>query len=144
MKKHFIKIIFSILIAQLLVFYLLAYYSGFKPKLTDNGDDTLHRHRQLLHNSSLHQLSKPLVMQASDQRVRFLRKYCKKHKKELTGTFPYYADGSWMSLLTRWIWMASPHHRLFYCATPKCGSTTWKSYLMEDLKINWTGIDTHE
>jgi len=74
-------------------------------------------------------------------RVEKVRKYCSDYKKDVVRSYPDYnrVGGG----LTNWIWMKSPHHHLFYCATAKCGSTTWKSYLMKDLKIDWHG-DLHE
>ncbi|XP_067947150.1 carbohydrate sulfotransferase 11-like [Watersipora subatra] len=73
-------------------------------------------------------------------RVTMVRNHCDAHKKEMMAEYPDYDHSS--GLLT-WVWMTSQNHSLFYCATPKCGSTTWKSYLMEDLGIDWH-IDTHE
>jgi len=81
------------------------------------------------------------ITELSACRVKKLRKYCSGFKKYVVKSYPnynYYGGG-----LTNWIWMTSPHHHLFYCATAKCGSTTWKSYLMKDLKIEWHN-DTHE
>jgi len=74
-------------------------------------------------------------------RVEKVRKYCSNYKKYVVRSYPDYnrIGGG----LTNWIWMKSSHHRLFFCATAKCGSTTWKSYLMKDLKIDWHG-DLHE
>lgn len=86
----------------------------------------------------------PPVISASNRRVAYLRQHCRERKDQLTSSYPFYDEDKWLHTLTKWIWMVSPHHHLFYCATPKCGSTTWKSYIMEDLKINWTGSDTHE
>ena len=77
----------------------------------------------------------------SQQRVKHIRAYCNEHKEAILSQNPDY--GRTGRRLTNWIWMISNHHNLFYCATPKCGSTTWKSYLMEDLRIDWK-VDTHE
>ena len=77
----------------------------------------------------------------SQQRVKHIRAYCKDHGTAVLSQNPDYDRTG--QRLTNWIWMVSNHHKLFYCATPKCGSTTWKSYLMEDLGIDWK-IDTHE
>jgi len=74
-------------------------------------------------------------------RVKKLRKYCSGFKKYVVISYPNY--NQYGSSLTDWIWMTSPYHHLFYCATAKCGSTTWKSYLMKDLKIDWHN-GTHE
>ncbi|XP_067950900.1 carbohydrate sulfotransferase 10-like [Watersipora subatra] len=75
------------------------------------------------------------------ERVNKLREFCADFKHDLTKGFPKYDRLE--DVLPSWNWITSPHHQLFYCATPKCASTTWKTYLMNDLKINWT-IDTHQ
>jgi len=77
---------------------------------------------------------------ANAKRVDKLKSYCQKDKEKIVGTYLGYSLRS----TPDWVWMHSRHHKLFYCALPKCGSTTWKSYLMEDAGINWEGIDTHE
>ncbi|XP_067939951.1 carbohydrate sulfotransferase 10-like [Watersipora subatra] len=41
--------------------------------------------------------------------------------------------------LPGWVWMISPPHQLFYCAAPKCSSSTWKTYIMEDEGRTWKG-----
>lgn len=74
------------------------------------------------------------------QRVNRIREYCTNNKEELTNTYPNYER---LRIgLTLYVWMASPRHHLFYCATPKCASTTWKTYIMKDLGMEWTA-DTH-
>jgi len=75
---------------------------------------------------------------ANSERVARVRKYCDKEKTEVVKHYPHYKTS-----MPDWVWMKSDHHQLFYCAVPKCGSTTWKSYLMEDMGMDWTGIDTH-
>lgn len=72
------------------------------------------------------------------RRASDLREYCGSHKERVTAVEPQYERNA----LLQWVWMTSHRHRLFYCATPKCGSTTWKSYILEDLNITWT-VDTH-
>jgi len=81
------------------------------------------------------------IEELSFSRVKKVRKYCLDFEEFVMETYPDYNQLS--HRMTDWIWMTSPRHHLFYCATTKCGSTTWKSYLMEDLKINWH-VDTHE
>lgn len=81
-----------------------------------------------------------VINQTSKIRVQRLRQYCQEHWNDVVKDYPYKkyrTEG-----FDKWLWIRSEHHKLFYCATPKCGSTTWKSYLMEDLGINWS-IDTH-
>ena len=78
------------------------------------------------------------------ERTEHLREYCKKYKKEIINLYPDYKNSKTLENgLASFIWLSSPHHKLFYCATPKCGSTTWKSYLMEDLNIYLGEQDTH-
>jgi len=74
-------------------------------------------------------------------RVEKVRKHCLDFKKLIVKSYPNYNQIG--GGLTNWAWMISPHHHLFYCAAAKCGSTTWKSYLMKDLKIEWQG-NTHK
>lgn len=74
------------------------------------------------------------------KRINHIRKYCADYKPDLIKTYPSYERLH--DVLPSWNWLASPHHHLFYCATPKCASTTWKTYIMLDLKMKWT-TDTH-
>lgn len=81
----------------------------------------------------------------NQRRVERLRQYCSQYINTLIDTYPDYNKiKPSLKGLPSYVWLASPRHELFYCATPKCGSTTIKSYIMEDLKYNWTGRDTHE
>lgn len=73
-------------------------------------------------------------------RVKHIKKYCANFKHKLTKDYPEYKPSH--KVLLSYDWIVSPHHELFYCATPKCASTTWKTYIMEDLGMKWT-IDTH-
>ena len=73
-------------------------------------------------------------------RVHRIREYCANFKSKLTKEYPEYERLK--DVLPRWNWIVSPYHKLFYCATPKCASTTWKAYIMEDLGMKWT-MDTH-
>ncbi|XP_067952140.1 carbohydrate sulfotransferase 10-like isoform X2 [Watersipora subatra] len=83
-----------------------------------------------------------LTMKARNKRrTQNLREFCRKHNATVISTYPSYAE--YELGFMNYIWMASPKHHLLYCATPKCGSTMWKSYLLEDLHVNWTGQDTH-
>ena len=90
------------------------------PRLERNKSDSVIDYRQLNGDTVAH-----------------LRQYCAGHKVEL-----YHKGGDRQlrkhGLLT-YIWMASPHHHLFYCATPKCASTTWKKYILKDLGIKTVG-----
>ena len=81
----------------------------------------------------------------NNQRVESLRQFCAKYQSTIIQTYPRYTKTDVKKTgVARYTWMNSERHQLFYCAAPKCGSTTWKSYLMENLKLNWTGQDVHE
>ena len=69
-----------------------------------------------------------------------IREYCGDHKNDIN---LYTANEFKQELVSNYTWMISNPHNLFYCGIPKCSSTTWKTYLMEDLNISWSE-DTHE
>lgn len=73
-------------------------------------------------------------------RVNRIREYCANHEFEVTSSFPKYERLE--EVMLTWIWLTSSQHQLYYCATPKCGSTTWKSFIMEDMRLTWN-VDTH-
>lgn len=104
-----------------------------------------HVDNAVLHNSlptaASYENAIELINKTSQQRVLHMRNYCKENEQMILAQNPNYDLTG--HKLTTWIWILSKHHDLFYCATPKCGSTTWKSYLMEDLRIDWK-VDTHE
>ncbi|XP_067952118.1 carbohydrate sulfotransferase 9-like isoform X2 [Watersipora subatra] len=134
--------VFFLLLMQAFLLYLFIQYS-LNPELTETSVEDGSDHRPLMvDKSTIPPTAKPLAILASERRVRFIKEYCSKSKEEVIRTYPYFLD--YLQTLLNWIWMVSPKHHLFYCATPKSGSTTWKSYIMEDLKINWTGLDTHD
>lgn len=76
----------------------------------------------------------------NQMRVNRIREYCADNEYDVTSSFPSFKRLE--STLLTWIWLTSPRHQLYYCATPKCGSTTWKSFIMEDMRITWE-VDTH-
>ena len=73
-------------------------------------------------------------------RVNRIREYCADNEYDVTNSFPVLKQ--MQEILLSWVWLTSAQHQLFYCATPKCGSTLWKSYLMEDMRLTWD-VDTH-
>ena len=73
------------------------------------------------------------------KRVNKLRQYCRDNKQSLSNT---YLDHNQFNSLPYYVWMVSTHHKLFYCAPPKCASTSWKTYIMKDLSMQWH-IDIH-
>ncbi|XP_067949918.1 carbohydrate sulfotransferase 12-like isoform X2 [Watersipora subatra] len=69
-----------------------------------------------------------------------MREYCADNKLDIVKSYPSYER--LRNGLPTYVWMASPRHNLFYCATPKCASTTWKTYILEDAGLKWKG-DNH-
>ena len=68
--------------------------------------------------------------------VKRIRDYCTMSDNNTIG----YSNKQLRKLgLPGWVWMASKNHNLFYCAAPKCSSTTWKTYLMDDIGKPWAG-----
>ena len=142
--------ILAILLTQFVVLCLLI---QFDVKVTHEGISATRdlpgrsfpRHR-LIRLDTMRAQSQPPVHKITNissivkQRTKAVREYCSNHKTSMIAEYPDYSKSYG---LLNWVWMRSKIHRLFYCATPKCGSTTWKSYLMEDSNISWT-IDTHE
>lgn len=76
-----------------------------------------------------------------EQRINKVNHYCSERKDDILASNPNF--NTQHEMLTRWVWMASKQHQLFYCAAPKCGSTTWKTYILEDSNIS-INTDTHE
>lgn len=70
------------------------------------------------------------------KRVTNLRNYCTKYKVTLTSSY-FDFKGLPKKGLPTVVWIASPYHKLFYCATPKAASTSWKTYIMKDMGIAW-------
>ena len=70
--------------------------------------------------------------------VNHIREYCGLNKDKLV-SFPNHQMVEFRLGLPVWVWMTSSHHQLFYCAAHKCSSTTWKTYLLDDSKIQWQG-----
>lgn len=70
--------------------------------------------------------------------VNRVREYCADYKKLIN----VYAGYVWNFGLPTYVWIASDYHKLFYCAAPKCSSTTWVTYIMQDQNMTWKG-DTH-
>ena len=81
------------------------------------------------------------ISQKNEATVRGVRQFCRQHQEHVVKNYPY--EDYRRKTFDKWIWIYSKHHKLFYCATPKCGSTTWKTYLLEDLGSEIDG-DTHE
>lgn len=72
--------------------------------------------------------------------VEHIRGFCSLYKEKLTR---FSSSQMLKQGLPKWVWMVFNYHHLFYCATPKCSSTTWKTYIMDDSKVEWRG-DIHE
>lgn len=70
--------------------------------------------------------------------VNRVREYCADYKKSVN-VYPGYVGNFG---LPTYVWIASEYHHLFYCAAPKCSSTTWVTYIMQDQNMTWTG-DNH-